>query len=179
MTLLYNFIMRIFLILLGFQITWFACVFGEFFNYPWLGILVGLAYLVLFFFDVNDKKFALKTILIFSAIGYVFDSSIQAFNIYKIESDLIIGFLPAWMLILWPTFTTLFVDVLNFLRNKPILATILGVILGPSTYYSGVPLGIATYTNINLGLILMAFFWGTLMLAYSIYIKKTKPITNL
>ena len=112
--------MRIFLILLGFQITWFACVFGEFFNYPWLGILVGLAYLVLFFLDVNDKKFALKTILIFSAIGYVFDSSIQAFNIYKIESDLIIGFLPAWMLILWPTFTTLFVDVLNFLRNQGI-----------------------------------------------------------
>ena len=171
--------MRIFLILLGFQITWLACIFGEYFNYPWLGVLTGILYLIFFYINTPNKKFALKTILIFAIPGYIFDSSIQALSIYKIESDLIFGYLPVWMLVLWPTFTTLFVDVLNFLKNKPILAIILGSTLGPGTYYSGVPLGIASYTNINLGLGLMALFWGILMFVYSIYIKNTKIISDL
>tara|TARA_Y100000590_G_scaffold218071_1_gene246984 strand:- start:5904 stop:6419 length:516 start_codon:yes stop_codon:yes gene_type:complete len=171
--------MRIFLILLGFQITWLACVFGEYFNYPWLGVLTGTLYLILFYLNTIDKKFALKTIIVFAIPGYIFDSSIQALDIYKIESDLIIGYLPVWMIILWPTFTTLFVDVLNFLRNKPILAIFLGATLGPGAYYSGVPLGIASYTNTNLGLALMAIFWGILMFVYFLYIKKTKPISDL
>ena len=171
--------MRIFLILLGFQITWLACIFGEYFNYPWLGVLTGILYLIFFYINTPNKKFALKTILIFAIPGYIFDSSIQALSIYKIESDLIFGYLPVWMLVLWPTFTTLFVDVLNFLKNRPILAIILGSPLGPGTYYSGVPLGIASYTNINLGLGLMALFWGILMFVYSIYIKNTKIISDL
>ena len=126
-----------------------------------------------------NKSFALKTIIIFSVPGYIFDSSIQAINIYKIESDLIVGFLPAWMLILWPTFTTLFVEVLNFLKTRPILSIFLGIIFGPGAYYAGVPLGIASYTNLNLGLGVMAIFWGTLMFIYSVYIKKTKLISDL
>ena len=171
--------MRIFLILLGFQITWLACVLGEYFNYPWLGIVVGLVYLILFFLNIDNKSFALKTIIIFSVPGYIFDSSIQAINIYKIESDLIVGFLPAWMLILWPTFTTLFVEVLNFLKTRPILSIFLGIIFGPGAYYAGVPFGIASYTNLILGLGVMAIFWGTLMFIYSVYIKKTKLISDL
>ena len=109
--------MRIFLILLGFQITWLACVFGEYFNYPWVGVLTGILYLIFFYINTSDKKFTLKTILIFAIPGYIFDSFIQANGIYKIESDLVFGYLPVWMLILWPAFTTLFVDVLSFLRN--------------------------------------------------------------
>ena len=179
MTLLYNFIMRIFLILLGFQITWTGCIFGEYFNYPWLGFVIGVLYLILFYFYTENKSFAFKTIAIFSIPGYIFDSFLQALNIYKIESDLIIGYLPVWMIILWPTFTTLFVDVLNFLKNKPILAIILGAILGPGAYYSGVPLGIVLYTNTNLGLGLMAIFWSILMFSYTIYIKNTKPSSDL
>ncbi|PPR35264.1 MAG: hypothetical protein CFH26_00741 [Alphaproteobacteria bacterium MarineAlpha6_Bin4] len=171
--------MRIFLILLGFQITWAGCIFGEYFDYPWLGVIIGILYLILFYFYTEDKKFAFKTIAIFSVPGYIFDSSLQALKIYKIESDLIIGYLPVWMIILWPTFTTLFVQVLNFLRNKPILAIILGMTLGPGAYYSGVPLGIASYTSTSLGLGLMAIFWGALMFLYSIYIKITKPISDL
>ena len=83
------------------------------------------------------------------------------------------------MLILWPAFTTLFVDVLSFLRNKPILSIFLGATLGPGSYYSGVPLGIAYFTNINLGIGLMTFFWGALIFLYSIYIKNTKTISDL
>ena len=171
--------MRIFLILLGFQITWLGCIFGEYFNYPWLGIIIGILYLILFYSYTAQKKFALKTIIIFAIPGYIFDSSLQILNIYEIESNFTIGYLPAWMLILWPAFTTLFVDVLNFLKNKPILAIILGATFGPAAYYSGVPLGIASYTNMNLGLGSMIFFWGILMFLYSIYIKNTKLISDL
>ncbi len=171
--------MRIFLILLGFQITWLACVFGEYFNYPWVGVLIGISYLFFFYINTSNKKFALRTILIFAIPGYIFDSLLQAFDIYKIESSLILGYLPIWMLILWPTFTTLFVNVLNFLKNKPILAIFLGATFGPGAYYSGVPLGIAFFTNINLGLILMALFWGTLMFVYTVYINNIKSYSDL
>jgi len=171
--------MRIFLILLGFQVTWLACIFGEYFGYPWLGVIVGILYLILFYLNSDNKKFASKTILIFAIPGYIFDSSMQALELYKIEGELMFGYLPVWMLILWPTFTTLFVDVLNFLKNRPFLSIFLGITLGPAAYYSGVPLGIAFFKDIYIGIGLMAIFWGVLMFTYSIYIRNFKLSSDL
>ena len=41
---------RLFLTLTGYQLTWLSCVFGESkFNLPFLGIIVGTTFIVLYF----------------------------------------------------------------------------------------------------------------------------------
>ena len=89
----------------------------------------------------------------FSIIGYTFDSMIAFNKLFIINSNIIVGYLPIWFLILWPSFSTLFAYVLTFLKNRPILAFIMGATIVPPTYYLGIPLGLASSSNIVLAMI--------------------------
>ena len=161
---------NIFLTLLGYQLTWFFSVFGEYYNKTLFGLVIGFIYLSFFFYFINNKLKALKICLIISVIGYTFDSFLGFSEIFKIKSNIIVGYLPIWFLVLWPSFSTLFVDVLSFLKNRPIIAFLIGSLFAPPTYYLGIPLGIAQSNNILLAMTIMIIFWGLLLMFYSFYL---------
>ena len=77
-----------------------------------------------------------------------------------------VGFLPVWMLVLWPSFASLFDEVFVFLSRYKLIAILLSGILGPLTYFSGSPLGIININQLTLFFILMIVFWILLMLFY-------------
>ncbi len=83
-----------------------------------------------------------------------------------------VGYMPIWFLVLWPSFTTLFVNVLVFLKNYLLLSFFIGAVLAPPTYYLGIPLDIASSNNITLAMTTMVIFWGCFLMLYSFYIKK-------
>lgn len=160
------------LILTGYQITWLACIYGELNNFSLVGLFIGIIYLILFFYFIKNKKKSLKICIFFSSFGYAFDSIMSYTNLYKIESSIIIGFLPIWFIILWPSFCTLFVSFFNFLKEKPLISFLLGSLFGPAAYYSGIILDIAISSNLYLSFIIMIIFWGSLMSLYSLNFKK-------
>ena len=170
---------NIFLTLLGFQLTWIFCVFGEYYSMPLSGLFMGILYLAIFFYSINYRLRALKICLIFSSIGYLFDSILGFSELFTIESKITVGYLPIWFLILWPSFSTLFVTILSFLKDRPILAFLLGSLFAPPTYYFGIPLGIAKSSNLIFAMIVMAIFWGLLLMLYSFYISNNISIKNI
>ena len=163
---------NIFLTLLGYQSTWIFCIFGEYYNIPLAGLFMGILYLTLFFYFINHKLRALKICFIFSLIGYLFDSILGFSELFTIKSNIIVGYLPIWFLILWPSFSTLFVNILSFLKMRPVLAFLIGSSLAPATYYIGIPLGIAKSSNLSLAITIMVIFWGLFLTLYSFYIRK-------
>ena len=167
---------NIFLTLLGYQLTWISCIFGEYYNISLAGLIMGVLYLTIFFYSINYKLRAFKICFIFSLIGYIFDSILGFSDLFTIKSNIIIGYLPIWFLILWPSFSTLFVNILSFLKNRPILAFLLGSSFAPPTYYLGIPLGIAKSSNLSLAIIMMIIFWGLFLTLYSFYISKNNLI---
>ena len=167
---------NIFLTLLGYQLTWIFCVFGEYYNIPLAGLIMGALYLSIFFYSVDYKLRALKICFVFSLIGYLFDSLLGFSELFTIKSKIIVGYLPIWFLILWPSFSTLFVSILSFLKNRPILAFLMGSSFAPPTYYLGIPLGIAKSSNLSLAIAIMIIFWGLFLTLYSFYIRKNIPI---
>lgn len=163
---------KIFLTLLGFQLTWLSCVFGEYYNFPFAGVIVGSLYLLIFFY-YNDFSFrAFKICIIFSLIGYLFDTFLAFSEIFIIKSNVMFGYLPLWLLFLWPSFTTLFVDILVFLKGRPVIAFLMGSTLAPPSYYFGIVLGIAYTNSLLLAIIIMVFFWGLFLVFYCLYLKK-------
>tara|TARA_Y100000590_G_scaffold470003_1_gene661230 strand:+ start:4584 stop:5105 length:522 start_codon:yes stop_codon:yes gene_type:complete len=162
-----------FIIFTGFQVTWFACVFGEYFNFPLTGVFVGIIYLFIFFLYINNKLSALKICIFFSIIGYSFDSFLSINKLFVINSNLNFGFLPIWFLILWPCFTTLFINVLTFLKGRIFLSFILGSLFVPPSYLIGISLDIAESRNIFLTLSIMIFFWGFFMSFYSNFLSNS------
>ena len=158
---------KIFLTLTGYQITWLACVFGEKnFNQPLLGLSFGLFFIIIYFYYSINKKQLLKTILLISLPGYFFDTFMIYLSIYKFNAILNIGFLPIWMLVLWPSFAILFDEILVFFKNYKLIGILLSGLLGPITYYLGAPLGLILINDLLLFFFLMISFWSLLMFFY-------------
>jgi len=78
------------------------------------------------------------------------------------------------MLVLWPSFATLFDEVFVFLSKYKLIALLLSAFLGPLTYYSGSSLGLIDINRLFLFFIFMTTFWIFLMLFYLNYLLKVK-----
>ena len=108
-----------------------------------------------------------------SVPGYFFDTLLVYSNIYQFNSSITFLYLPYWMIILWFSFSTLFDEILIFLKRYKISAILLSAMIGPLTYYLGEPLGVISINNINLFFIIMFLFWALLMIYYlEIVLKK-------
>ena len=166
---------KIFLMLSGYQLTWFMCVFGELLYNSFLpGLICGLLFLTICFINSNNKKKTIQTVLLISILGYLFDTILVFYEIYNFKTSLYIGVLPIWMIVLWPSFAILFDEILVFLSKYKIIAVILSSILGPLTYFAGSPLGLININNLVVFFILMIVFWAILMIFYLNYILKLK-----
>ncbi len=164
---------KIFLTLTGYQLTWLACVFGDKnFDQPLLGIYLGALYLVVYFYFNKNKFKFLKISLSISIPGYFFDSLMVYYSIYEFNVSLIIGVLPAWMLILWLSFSTLFDEILTIFKKYKIIGIILSGFLAPLTYYAGEPIGVISISNIWLFFSIMIIFWVLLMIYYLFFVLK-------
>ena len=164
---------KIFFTLTGYQLTWMACVFSEKqFSKDILGVIVGILFLLLYFYYSKNKLKFIKISLLIAIPGYVFDSVLVFFSIYEFNTPLIFGYLPLWMIVLWLSFSTLFDEILIFLKNYTLPGVILSCFLGPLTYYLGKPIGIITIYNLSLFFFLMTLFWAMLMFYYLKFVLK-------
>jgi len=149
------------------------CVFGELIYYSYVpGIISGLIFLLITFLYTHNKKRFIFIVFAISIPGYLFDSFLIFLKVYNFDTSLYFGLLPIWMLILWPSFATLFDEVFTFLSKYKLIAVLLSSILGPLTYYSGSPLGLLSISHISLFFIFMIFFWAILMLYYLKFLVK-------
>jgi hypothetical protein len=166
---------KIFLMLSGYQLTWLMCVFGELWYSSFIpGLVCGLLFLLICFVNSDNIKKTFQIVFFISLLGYLFDTSLVFFEIYKFQTSLYIGVLPIWMLVLWPSFAILFDEILIFLSKFRITAVISSSILGPLTYFAGSPLGLININNLFVFFILMIVFWAILMICYLNYIVKLR-----
>lgn len=167
--------LKAFLIFSGYQFTWMMCIFGELlYNSYFHGIIFGSIFLIICFFNSNNKfKFTI-IILSISIPGYLFDTILVFLKIYNFETSSYFGLLPVWLLILWPSFAVLFDEVFVFLSNYKFIGILFSGVLGPLTYYLGSPLGLIIINHFLLFIVLMIFFWISLMLFYLNYLLKIK-----
>ena len=153
---------------IGFKITWISCIFGEIYISSWFGFFVGIVFLLSFFLYTEKKLQSFKIILIFSFLGYSFDSLLSLSELYNFNSKNNFLFLPIWLMVLWPSFCTLFIECFSFLKKKYFFSILLGGIFGPISYYAGLSLNLVNVSNYSV-FIIMAFFWSTMMFVYSKY----------
>ena len=86
---------KIFLMLSGYQLTWLMCVFGELLYDSFLpGLICGLLFLTICFINSDNKKKTIRTVLLISILGYLFDTILVFFEIYNFKTSLYIGVLP-------------------------------------------------------------------------------------
>ena len=125
-----------------FQASWFACVLGGAYGYPWIGVVATIIWLGLHLAGHPNRQGEIKLFVAGGVLGYCFDSLLvkQGVLIFATEAQLL-GTSPLWMVALWLGFVATFHNAMSWMSGRYWLGAILGAIAGPFAYWGGARMG--------------------------------------
>ena len=147
-----------------FQAGWFACVLGAAYGMPWLGPLVALPVIALHLYQADNSRPEIALLLIAAGLGSLFDQSLLSLGLIRFTSGSLHGYLlPLWMLTLWLLFATTLNVSLRWMRGRPFVAIVFGLIGGPLAYLGGAKLGAMELLQTATLIAALAIGWGVFM----------------
>ena len=147
-----------------FEAAWFACIGGVAHGEPaWGTAAVGAA--IAWHLAISARpatELALAAIL--GAIGLVAESLVlaQGHVVYP-DGQPLPWLAPYWMVALWAELGMALNVTLRWLKRKPLLAAVLGAVVGPLSFLGGVRLGGARFVGEPAALVTLAIEWALLM----------------
>ena len=79
---------------------------------------------------------------------------------------------PYWLIVMWALFATTINQSMAWLKDKLIIAAVMGAIFGPMAFVAGEKLGAVEFANEPAAMVLLAIGWGILMPLVCVIAKK-------
>lgn len=147
-----------------FDVAWFSSVVGGAREMPWLGPLAVLVALIFHLRAARNPTEEVLLILSCAIIGASFDSFLVASGWVTYKVGLFSNYLaPYWIITMWMLFATTLNVSMRWLRGKPWLAALFGLVGGPITYLTGEKLGGIVLGNQPAALVALAIGWAIMM----------------
>ncbi len=148
----------------AFQVGWFSSVLGGAKQLPWAGPLAVLAIVALHLYRSDKPQVELKLILACGLIGTVFDSLLVAANWVGYPSGMFSSVMaPYWIIAMWMLFATTLNVSMGWMKGRPLLAAVMGLIAGPLTYVAGHKLGGIEFATQTAALVALGVGWAVIM----------------
>lgn len=156
--------MQVLVNFIAFQVGWFASVMGAANQMPWLGPLVLAGVLTIHLRQARRPELELGLVIACGIIGTWFDSVLvsSGWVIYP-AGQFSALMAPYWIIAMWMLFATTLNRSMGWLRGRAALASILGAIAGPASYYAGHKLGGIEFREPLYALVALAVGWAALM----------------
>ncbi|NNE04619.1 MAG: DUF2878 domain-containing protein [Xanthomonadales bacterium] len=146
------------------QLGWFACVLGAANGWPWLGLPVVMAVVLVHTTLVRDAAKELRLVAFAVLLGAVFDSALMASGWIDYRNGIFIpGLAPIWILAMWAQFATTLNVSMAWLKGRPLLAAVTGAIGGPMSWIAGAKLGAIDLVEPTAAVIALAVGWAAAM----------------
>ncbi len=147
-----------------FQIAWFACVLGAAHDLAWLGMLV-IASVCVWHCSVSVcYKPELCLILAAMLIGAVWESALVGAGLLRYtHGTLVAGLAPPWIVAMWALLAVTLNVSMRWLKNRWLLAAVMGAVAGPLSFLAGQRLGAATFTGGTHTIVALSVGWAVLM----------------
>jgi len=148
---------------LGFQTAWWLTVAGLVMGYPWLGPLMMSLYLIADHVSLSKNRSELQLILSAMLIGTAADTLFNVAGIISYAGGYpMFSFLaPLWITTMWGGFAATLNHSLAWLKDRPVLAFIMGAVFGPLSYMAGEKFEAVTFIHGTLGTsLILGIFWG-------------------
>jgi len=147
---------------IGFQLTWWACVWGAARGWPGLGPLAAGLLWAVHLAGAQRPGLELRLQLVAVLLGFAFETAFLQSGRIQFEAAWLAGWPPVWMLALWLAFATTLNRSLRWLRTRPVLAAGLGGVGGLLSYLAGEHMGAATLLGGLSTLVLIGLGWAVL-----------------
>jgi len=147
-----------------FELAWFACILGAAHGHPAWGTLPVVA-VVAWHVAISEHPLTECVLAaLLCAIGLVVESIIAGLGHVQYPSGQPVRWLaPYWIVALWGELAIALNVTLRWLKGRPLLAAMLGALLGPLSFIGGVRLGGAQFVDRSAALGVLALQWGLAM----------------
>jgi len=148
----------------AFQLGWFSCVLSAAMGFPWLGLIVVCLVFALHIrlADKPRHEWQLLVLAVFS--GLLFDSLLVSGGLVRYSSGMLLsGMAPYWILAMWALFSTTLNVSMAWLKNRLVLASIMGAVFGPLSYLAGQRLGAIELLDTRSAIAALAMIWALVM----------------
>lgn len=165
--------MRLFFNFFGFQVGWFACVYGAANTRPLLGPLVVLIIVTIHLAISKNTYKELILLTVVGLIGLFWDSLLMIFGLVTYPSGVIFsGLAPYWVVSMWVLYATTLNVCLHWLRKRYFLSIFLGALLGPLAYFIGEKLGGINILNHRYSLFFIGVGWAMILPMLNVVSKR-------
>ena len=152
--------------ILGFQLSWWACVLGVKSGLPYLGPVCMLLFLGVHFIYLKSNSLELKLVVTFAVLGTLVDTGLAISGILSYNGlyaqNIILA--PLWITAMWGGFCATVNHSLSWLKERWISSFILGAIFGPLSYIAGEKFDAITFhSSLTVTCIALAIIWGISM----------------
>ncbi|MBU3736613.1 MAG: DUF2878 domain-containing protein [Methylobacterium sp.] len=142
--------------MVGFQAVWWACaLYGN--AGAWASLVWLAAHLVWHRRHANEVLVVLACL----SIGMIVDSTLMHTGWLRFN-DPSHG-LPFWLCVIWACFGATMNHSMQPLQQRIWLATLLGAVGGPMSYYAGTALGRVSFADTTSTLIVLAAVWAVML----------------
>ena len=160
-----------------FQLGWLSCVWGASIGKPWLGPVCVLVIVLIHLYLVRDRLSEIKMMTQVALIGVIWESFMVTTDCLIYLNGQFLNYLPPyWIIAMWFLFATTLNVSLRWLHRRILLASIMGIIFGPITYYGGAKLGGVTFTDTAFSMMVIAVSWGVLLPMITIIARRLEPL---
>lgn len=149
-----------------FQVVWTASVMGAGRGLPWLGPLSVVVLLPLLLPFAADRRCELRLWLVVGLVGTVVDSTLFSLGLIgfpRLDPAWPSWLVPLWITGLWIAYASMLRSCLAWLRPRPWLAALLGLVGGPFSFQAGCSLGAVSVPEPRWqGFLALALEWAVL-----------------
>lgn len=141
-----------------FQLGWFSAVLGG--NAVALGVMLAILMIHQLLF-IRHKSEWLFIVLV-GVIGIVVDSTLSLSNVLLFSSTAV-G-IPTWLFCIWILFACTINHSLSWLKDRPLVAIVMGGFAGPSSYFAGSKLSDVAFAEpLFQSLTIVVIVWAILL----------------
>jgi len=147
-----------------FHIGWLACVVGAASNMSLLGSTIAVLLIAVHLLRVANFRAELYLVAVATLIGFIWETLLlsQQWLAYA-GSSLGSSLAPYWLVIMWALFATTINVSMAWLKNRWLLAVVMGAIFGPMAFIAGEKLGAVEFLDNQRALIALSCGWAILM----------------
>jgi hypothetical protein len=118
----------------AFQAGWFACVLGAARGHAWLGPAAVAVLVAIHLWIARERRGEWLLLATSLPIGLVVNALLQTSGAVVAPGP---ATGPAWLLVLWPLFATVFNESMSWMRGRYLVGIAFGAIGSPLSYWAG------------------------------------------
>jgi len=149
--------------ILGFQVSWWACVLGVKHGQPYVGPICMALFIVIHFFYFKVNLLEIRLIAFFAIIGTTIDTGLAYSGLLSYNGlysqNLLLA--PLWITAMWCGFCATVNHSLSWLKGRGFASFLMGAVFGPLSYIAGEKFNaISFHSSILIINVVLAIVWG-------------------